>query len=60
MFIGSTEYKFLFLKINDIFFKRNIILYDDFQDYIPETTKLIQKYPPNFKFTKHIHPQKIN
>ena len=60
LFIGSTEYKFLFLKINDIFFKKNIVLYDDFQDYIPETSKLIQKYPPNFKFTKHIHPQKIN
>jgi hypothetical protein len=60
LFIGKTEYKFYFLKINDLFFKKKITLYDDFQDYIPERSKLIQKYPPKFNYTNHIHPNKIN
>ncbi|WP_340767057.1 hypothetical protein [Polaribacter tangerinus] len=56
LFIGKTEYKFFFLKMNDLFFKKNIILYDDFQDYNFKTAKLIPKSPPEFIYTNHINP----
>lgn len=56
LFIGKTEYKFFFLKINDLFFKKKIILYDDFQDYNFKTKKLVPKSPPQFNYTEHINP----
>ena len=56
LFIGKTEYKFFFLKMNDLFFKKRIILYDDFQDYNFKTAKLTPKSPPEFIYTNHINP----
>ena len=42
--------------MNDLFFKKRIILYDDFQDYNFKTAKLIPKSPPEFIYTNHINP----
>tara|TARA_X000000950_G_scaffold28172_1_gene30369 strand:+ start:12241 stop:12735 length:495 start_codon:yes stop_codon:yes gene_type:complete len=58
-FLGKTEYKFSFLKINDIFFKKKIIVYDDFQDYNSKEAKIIPKSPPNLIYTRHINPLNI-
>ena len=56
LFMGKTEYKFFFLKMNDRFFKKKIILYDDFQDYNFKTARLIPKSSPEFIYTNHINP----
>ena len=56
LFIGKTDYKFFFLKMNDIIFKRKIIVYDDFQDYNFKTKELIKKSPPNLMHVKYINP----
>ena len=53
LFFGTTEYKFSFLKINDVLFKREIILYDDFQDFDFDKSLLIKKHHPNY-FTLNI------
>ena len=60
LFFGTTEYKFSFLKINDVFFKKKIILYDDFQDFDFDKSLLIKKTPPKLLYTKHIDPLTLN
>ena len=60
LFLGNTELKFMFLKINDLFFKKRITIYDDFQDFDFVKRKLIIKSPPILKFTLHINPNNLN
>ena len=60
LFFGTLESKFSFLKMNDIFFRKKIILYDDFQDYDFEKFVLIKKTPPSLIYTKHIDPLTLN
>ena len=56
----TLESKFSFLKMNDIFFRKKIILYDDFQDYDFEKFVLIKRTPPSLIYTKHIDPLILN
>ena len=60
LFFGALEFKFSFLKMNELFFKKKIILYDDFQDFDFENSLLIKKVPPSLTYTKHIDPLTLN